>query len=228
MSKVYTPAVLDAIETSLRLGNTRRAAAEYAGINRDTFYAWLKDEKKMTFPKDVVSKGKNGQPDVTRHIEERVFAEMVVQAEADGQNSCVAIIRKAAQGGALKSRRTYTRRDGSEVVEEEFALPQWTAAAWLLERKNPQEWAQKKRDDTDLSKYSDDELLAMIADEDKDNSIGLLSDNNPPPPKRIAGPPRYAEPVPATQIVGGDRQAEDYLEANTRRAGVQEPRAVSK
>lgn len=63
----------------------------------------------------------------------------------------------------MKKRRTHIKHDGTVAIEEEFTLPQWMAAAWTLERKNPEEWGPRRRAEGDLSHLSDDELLARVA-----------------------------------------------------------------
>jgi hypothetical protein len=58
---------------ALKAGNTRRAAAGYAGIHWDTFYAWLADDP--------------------------TFSDAVYQAEANPEVICATSIVKAAQKG---------------------------------------------------------------------------------------------------------------------------------
>lgn len=96
----YTFAVVQAIKESLMLGSARRVAAENAGINRATFYEWLKDKRKTTFGYEmIIEDGSDGQP-VTVALPSPVmtFREIVIQAEAAGTHRSIAIIAKAAQG----------------------------------------------------------------------------------------------------------------------------------
>lgn len=86
-----------ALMSSLRLGNTRRAAAAFAGISHDTFYQWMK---------------------------EQTFADAVSKAEADAEARFLAQVAKAAADGT------------------------WTAAAWWLERRRPDDYGRKERVDS--------------------------------------------------------------------------------
>lgn len=58
----------------------------------------------------------------------REFFDAVKEAEADCTKACLAVIRRAALG------------DPAHAV-----VPQWTAAAWLLERRYPQEYGKVAR-----------------------------------------------------------------------------------
>lgn len=93
----YSPQRVEAILGALRLGNTRAAAAAYAGVDDETLRRWM-----PRFPE---------------------FRAAVVKAEADAEVRAVAEIRQAYQAG------------------------NWTAAAWWLERRRPQDWGRKDRVD---------------------------------------------------------------------------------
>lgn len=97
MSK-RSPQREQAILNSLRLGNTRRAAAAYAEVSHETFYRWLDD---VTF-RDAVEK-----------------------AEADAETRFLGQVAKAAADGTwtaaawwLERRRNadYARRDKVEMT----------------------------------------------------------------------------------------------------------------
>ncbi len=160
----YTPSCVQAIRHGLLVGNTRRAVAEAAGVSPTTLYEWLKDDSKKTFGFDLVTEAGPDGTHVTREVSAPIisFRDMVVQAEASGAQRLVAIIARAAYGGAIKSRKTYTGRNGTTTEEITYALPDPQAAQWLLERKWPGEWAAKKREE-DLGHLSDQELLNLLA-----------------------------------------------------------------
>ena len=86
---------------ALRAGNTRAAAADYAGVGKTTFYRWI-------------DKGKEQKTGVFRD-----FWDAVKKAEADAEVRNVAIIQQAAK-------------------------KTWQAAAWWLERRRPEAWAQRQ------------------------------------------------------------------------------------
>jgi hypothetical protein len=84
-----TPELQKLICTLLQAGNTKKVAAEAAGIAESTFYDWM-----QTTP---------------------AFAAAVEKAEAEAEATLVTRVAKAASNS-------------------------WRAAAWLLERRNPDEW----------------------------------------------------------------------------------------
>jgi hypothetical protein len=84
-----TPELQKLICTLLQAGNTKKVAAEAAGIAESTFYDWM-----QTRP---------------------AFAAAVEKAEAEAEATLVTRVAKAAASS-------------------------WRAAAWLLERRNPDEW----------------------------------------------------------------------------------------
>jgi hypothetical protein len=117
---------------ALRAGNTRQDAAEFAAVGKTTFYRWLA----------VGRKSKRGRF--------REFWNAVKKAEAAARVRNVGVIRRAARGGTVIERTTTTRRDGTEIVTEKLARPEWTAAAWHLERRTPEDWGSNRAELTKL------------------------------------------------------------------------------
>ena len=109
-----TPEVQARIVEAVAAGNTRHDAAEYAGVGRSTFLAWLARGRKKN--------GRNGRP-------YRDLLDAVKKAEAGAVVRNVAIIQKAAN-------------------------KTWQAAAWWLERKNPQDWAGYRHEVRELLKLA--------------------------------------------------------------------------
>jgi len=60
----------------------------------------------------------------------------------------IAAIRSAAAGGprTVKTTKT-THLDGAttEIKETRFFQPEWVAAAWLLERRFPEDWSKNRQ-----------------------------------------------------------------------------------
>jgi transposase-like protein len=148
----YQKYIVKAIENALRAGATRSAAAQAVGINRVTLQRWIKNESLLIFPEK--DKNDNERPVTT-------FGQMVEEAEAFSVVNSINNIQKAARGGGLAEKRTIVRRDGTEEVIEKYYAPQWTASAWLLERRHPDDW--RARANVDMTKVSDEELLAKAA-----------------------------------------------------------------
>ena len=111
-----TPKLQDEIIKVIRSGNYIETACAYVGINKSTFYDWL---KRGAREKDRVAKNpkakvrKDEQPFVD-------FSNEVEKALAHAEIRDVAIIGKAAEEN-------------------------WQAAAWRLERKFPDRWGRKDK-----------------------------------------------------------------------------------
>jgi len=73
------------------------------------------------------------------------FYELVKEAEASCEMALVSVVKDIAMG-QFPQKKTITRfRDGRVVKEVVMAAPQWTAAAWLLERKWYDRWGKRER-----------------------------------------------------------------------------------
>lgn len=70
----------------------------------------------------------------------------VKRVRAEAISSSVARIRKAAQGGAVLEEKIVVAPDGTSTTTRKFIQPQWTADAWLLERQEPDEFAQNRNE----------------------------------------------------------------------------------
>lgn len=125
---IRTPEIDMTIIAALQAGNTRKTAAEMAGIARDTFYDWIKKDKELLAA--------------------------VERAEAEGIDERIRRIRMAGVGGQLIEKTTVTKqtKDGEIVtVTEKYTRPEWTADAWLLERKYPADFGRADRTKVELS-----------------------------------------------------------------------------
>jgi hypothetical protein len=138
--------ILDTVGT----GVPRCHAADRAGIDRSTLWAWLARGRKD-------KKGKFFE-----------FSNAVKKGEADAVAGSVARIRKAAIGGQLLERTTttVTTRDktGKPVTttttKERFSAGQWTADAWLLERGHSEHFAANNLETKELRKVLSELLKA--------------------------------------------------------------------
>src|SRR5262249_13509368 len=73
------------------------------------------------------------------------FAVDISRARAEAVRDRILRIEQAGKGGAVVSRRTITKRDGTAIAEETVASPQWTADAWAAERLDAEHWGRKDR-----------------------------------------------------------------------------------
>lgn len=124
-----SPEVQERIVMAVRAGATREVAAALVPVNVRTLYRWLSNGHKH----------ENGlQSQLSQAIE---------KAEAEFEAEAILRVRQSSIGGEIIARKTTTRKDGAIVVEETYTRPEWTAAAWLLERKYPDRWGRRERID---------------------------------------------------------------------------------
>lgn len=111
-----TPKIQEEILRVIKSGNYIETACAYVGINKSTFYEWL---KRGAREKDRVAK--NPRAKVRKSEKPYVdFSNAVEKALAQAEIRDVAIIGKAAEEN-------------------------WQAAAWRLERKFPERWGRKEK-----------------------------------------------------------------------------------
>lgn len=111
-----TPKLQDDIVKVIRSGNYIETACAFVGINKTTFYDWL---KRGAREKDRVER--NPRAKVRKSERKYVeFSNAIEKALAHAEIRDVAIIGKAAE-------------------------KEWQAAAWRLERKFPDRWGRKDK-----------------------------------------------------------------------------------
>lgn len=143
-----TPELQAEIVKIIKTGNYIETACAFVGINKSTFYDWLKRgaREKQRLEKNPRAKIKKSE---AVYVE---FSNAIEKALAQAEIRDVAIIGKAAESN-------------------------WQAAAWRLERKYPERWGRKDRIEhtgkdggpietsqttkLDLSALSDEELTAL-------------------------------------------------------------------
>ena len=111
-----TPKLQEDILKVIRSGNYIETACAYVGINKSTFYDWL---KRGAREKDRLEKN----PRARIRKSEKIYVEFsnaVEKALAHAEIRDVAIIGKAAEEN-------------------------WKAAAWRLERKFPERWGRDRK-----------------------------------------------------------------------------------
>ena len=155
------------IEKAVAAGLYKETASALHGVPRSTLLDWLRrgaEEKQR-----VETLRGEGVKGVRVTARERIYVELsdaVERAIALADARDLGIVDKTAQGGLeTKTRITKTRTypklgtDGKpmmdangvavqviEIVHEEkitHSLPEWTAAAWKLERRNPQRFGRR-------------------------------------------------------------------------------------
>ena len=149
-----TPDVQKRLCDALRAGNTRQAAAAYAGVHRSQFYRWLERGEKA-------KRGKF-----------RDFRDTATRAENAAEVRCVAVLQKAAQGWPVKKTTTKTSKKiigrdeaGNPVYATETSTTvveyteyDWRAALEWLQRRYPKEWGLRVK----IEQIVEDELSEAL------------------------------------------------------------------
>jgi len=152
-----TPAVQDKILTAIRQGNYLETAAALAGIQKETFYDWLRKGARST------------TDDRYRNFSDAVF-EAMAQSEAEA----VAAIDTAGMPHDVVKTRTIRKplfldgqqvadADGNlvfieETVTERTRETDWRALAWRLERRFPRRWGHRSYTETTMTEKPVDEM----------------------------------------------------------------------
>lgn len=135
-SKIHDKKLRERCLEALAAGASRKDSANYAGFSEQSFHNWRAIAEKYELAKE-----EERNEDHKVHFE---FFEEIKKVEAETKFSAVSYIKKAWLGDIVVERKTITREDGSTEVFEKFAQPQWTAAAWFLERKDNKNWGRRE------------------------------------------------------------------------------------
>ncbi len=138
-----TPTVQEKITTAIRHGNYLETAAALAGIQKETFYDWLRKGARST------------TDDIYKDFSDAVFvalAESEVQAvaviDAAGMPHDVTRIRTTRKP-LLEDGRPVLDADGNqlyitETITEVAREHDWRALAWRLERRFSKRWGRRE------------------------------------------------------------------------------------
>ncbi len=124
-----TPEIQEQLIQGVVLGLPYRAACERIGLALSSFYRWKRRGKEP---------GKKNAPYVA-------FLAALARARASDQARRVKRIEEAARGGGvLYEKITTTTKPHTatkwRLSSSDFALPEWRADAWHLDRTDPRTW----------------------------------------------------------------------------------------
>lgn len=125
----------DKIVSAIKAGGYVETAAAFAGVSKDTFYAWLR----------------RGAKEKAGPFKE--FSDAVGQAVAESEMRYVTVVARAANGYDVIKERTVVGTDlkgnpiSNTTTEKSHEFnPQ--AAEWWLERRFPKRWGRMEREET--------------------------------------------------------------------------------
>lgn len=121
-----TPELIEHLKLFAQIGMTWRDLAAYIGVGLSTVNYWRKIGEKE---KERRTRGKTPIQKFDIYCD---FLEATLKARLQTKYACVQLIYGVAMGG-------------QKQVEEGMTKPNWQAAAWLLERLYPDEFALASR-----------------------------------------------------------------------------------
>lgn len=125
----------------VRLGLMLDDAAATALVTRQTIHNW---RRQGAVARARLANGSRITPNQAKYAG---FLDALERAEAEAEYLRLAIVQRAAEGG-FTTRKVTTRRDSSgNVIERvevtETLAPQWTAAAWWLDRRMSHKYSRR-------------------------------------------------------------------------------------
>lgn len=125
-----------------RLGLAYETCADSAGISRLTLHKW-----RLAGGRLRATEARNKRPLTSSERLLVRFVNDLERAEAEWEAGQRAIIHRAAEGGFVTTKTTTKRDAEGKVIETttvtETLRPEWTAAAWGLERRKPDKYAKR-------------------------------------------------------------------------------------
>lgn len=167
----FNEGIRKAILIAIERGNSQKNAAALVGLREQTLSRWLKQGREA----------KSG----AYHD----FVDAVAEAKVRGQQALIEHIRDTATAGlSHEETREEVSDNGNKTTVITKRVVDWRAAAWLLERRDPQHWgaAAKVEDDdghSDTGPDANQGLRALrarqyIADDAEDSEEGSVHHEN--------------------------------------------------
>lgn len=172
-----TPEKQKALCELLSKGHSVKAATAKVGVDRSTYYAWLKRGRREL---DRIERcAEQGESTARRPSEANYvrFWLAVDKSVGEAETTNLQIIEDVASGnGELVETTVILDADGNVVkktAKKKSMRQDWRAARWLLERRFPKRWERrlalsakdevvgKFREEIDLSKLNNEELSAL-------------------------------------------------------------------
>jgi hypothetical protein len=137
-----TREIIEAIGEAYRLGAPQEQAAGLAQVSGRQLRYWLAagadEDARLTAHREP------GDPEPSPDPEKADYLQLfrhIREQDAKHVTEGLALIRRAAVGQQVKKRTTVHHKDGSTTVEETFTEGQWSAMAWILERRHWRDFA---------------------------------------------------------------------------------------
>ena len=155
-----TPECQAKIVDIISKGNYLITACQIAGIDKATYLRWIERGEQES------NNGGGFYCD---------FCLAIKKAESEAEAERLSRITEAGVGGKLYKTITYTRKDGTEVVEEVLTQPQWLADMTTLERRHPERWGRKDRSTIQIEEHKT--ITITTVEVVKDYGQGMIVDS---------------------------------------------------
>jgi hypothetical protein len=144
-----TPEVLAEVKRLLPVCMYIETVADYIGAHRCQIHRWL---KRGAAEAKRLARNSRARPRTAEspYLE---FRNTVKKALAEGLIHNIGVIKQASQSGTrpVSVKRT-TKPDGTVIEETRYAAGEWTAAAWVAERRFPELWGMNRKELAELKK----------------------------------------------------------------------------
>lgn len=121
------PSVQERICKALREGLHVHIAARLGGVHPATYYHWLK---------------RGSETEEQPYVD---FVEAVEQAQAEAQERAIGLIQKHAVGFLQVIEEEGEDASGPWSKTKKIPQADWKAAAWLMERRHPEDWGIRQK-----------------------------------------------------------------------------------
>lgn len=188
-----TPTVLEDVRRLLPVVLYLETVADYIGVDRYTVRRWIKRGAKEL--KRLRNKRCKPKPSEAIYLE---FCAVVKKCLAEGQFYAIGVIRKAGDDQWEMVETVEENDEGTKkIIKRERKLVrkgEWTAAAWLAERRFPEQWGKKDKLDV-----SGGVIIQTVEGVDEDQVTGKKgSDDHHPLPASGRGPDAVSQPPPGS------------------------------
>lgn len=162
-----TPAVCASVCDALKMGAYVETAVAHAGVPKSVHYRWMKraaneelrrEKHSELLDKEAIEDDARARKIQQKLLDRRVIRERehldaciceqvyvdyrdaIQKAMAVGEMGALGVVAKTAAGGAVVSRTVTMDAKGNPRTVEKLSRPEWTAAAWMLERRHPRKY----------------------------------------------------------------------------------------
>lgn len=139
----FSLAIAEKIFEMISRGNYVETAAAHAGINKSTYYEWIKRGRREITRLNSSPRAKPNSVEADFVFFYRKVEHCLAEAEA----RALGRISKAAEGGfvlvEVKEVKDASNRVTETVITKKTMGPQWQAEAWRLERMFPKKFGRK-------------------------------------------------------------------------------------